>query len=88
VVEDRQYVADVWRAPEPELLQEGAAATEMVQRGAAGRVSERRRHPGFGVGPPTATVVYGIVVWSFLMDLLSALDQERRWPARPAVADT
>ena len=28
--EERQYIADVWGIPEPELPQEGAAATEMV----------------------------------------------------------
>jgi assimilatory nitrate reductase catalytic subunit len=38
VPEERQYVADVWGIPEPELPQEGAAATEMVRLMAAGEI--------------------------------------------------
>jgi assimilatory nitrate reductase catalytic subunit len=38
VLEERQYVADVWGMPEPELPQEGAAATEMVHLMAAGEI--------------------------------------------------
>jgi assimilatory nitrate reductase catalytic subunit len=38
VLEERQYVADVWGIPEPELPQEGAAATEMVHLMAEGEI--------------------------------------------------
>ena len=38
VPEDRQFIADVWGIPEPELPQEGAAATEMVHLMAAGEI--------------------------------------------------
>jgi len=38
VLEERQYVADVWGIPEPELPQEGAAATEMVHLMAEGDI--------------------------------------------------
>ena len=38
VLEERQYVADVWGIPEPELPQEGAAATEMVKLMADGEI--------------------------------------------------
>jgi assimilatory nitrate reductase catalytic subunit len=38
VLEERQYVAGVWGIPEPELPQEGAAATEMVRLMAAGEI--------------------------------------------------
>jgi assimilatory nitrate reductase catalytic subunit len=38
VPEERQYVADVWGIPEPELPQEGAAATEMVHLMAEGAI--------------------------------------------------
>ncbi|MGN6699151.1 MAG: molybdopterin oxidoreductase family protein [Thermomicrobiales bacterium] len=37
VLEERQYIADVWGIPEPEMPQEGAAATEMVHLMAEGR---------------------------------------------------
>nr|MBA3947859.1 molybdopterin oxidoreductase family protein [Herpetosiphonaceae bacterium] len=35
---ERQYIADVWGIPEPELPQEGAAATEMVRLMADGEI--------------------------------------------------
>jgi assimilatory nitrate reductase catalytic subunit len=35
---DREYIADVWGIPEPELPYEGAAATEMVHLMAAGEI--------------------------------------------------
>jgi assimilatory nitrate reductase catalytic subunit len=38
VLEERQYIADVWGIPEPELPQEGAAATEQVRLMAAGTI--------------------------------------------------
>ncbi|MCC6173902.1 MAG: molybdopterin oxidoreductase family protein [Chloroflexi bacterium] len=38
VLEERQYIADVWGIPEPELPQEGAAATEMVNLMATGEI--------------------------------------------------
>jgi assimilatory nitrate reductase catalytic subunit len=38
VPEERQYIADVWGIPEPELPQEGAAATEMVRLMADGEI--------------------------------------------------
>jgi assimilatory nitrate reductase catalytic subunit len=38
VLEERQYVADVWGIPEAELPQEGAAATEMVHLMAEGQI--------------------------------------------------
>ncbi|MFN8634569.1 MAG: hypothetical protein U0893_11985 [Chloroflexota bacterium] len=38
MLEERQYVADVWGIPEPELPQEGAAATEMVKLMADGEI--------------------------------------------------
>jgi assimilatory nitrate reductase catalytic subunit len=38
VLEERQYIADVWGIPEPELPQEGAAATEMVHLMAQGEI--------------------------------------------------
>jgi assimilatory nitrate reductase catalytic subunit len=38
VLEERQYIADVWGIPEPELPQEGAAATEMVRLMADGTI--------------------------------------------------
>jgi assimilatory nitrate reductase catalytic subunit len=38
VLEERQYVAGVWGIPEPEIPQEGAAATEMVHLMAAGEI--------------------------------------------------
>ena len=38
VPEERQYIADVWGIPEPELPQEGAAATEMVRLMADGTI--------------------------------------------------
>jgi assimilatory nitrate reductase catalytic subunit len=38
VLEERQYVANVWGIPEPELPQEGAAATEMVHLMARGDI--------------------------------------------------
>jgi len=38
VLEERQYVADVWGIAEPELPQEGAAATEMVHLMAEGQI--------------------------------------------------
>ena len=37
-MEDRQYIADVWGIPEPELPWEGAAATEMVHLMAEGEI--------------------------------------------------
>jgi len=38
VLEERQYVAAVWGIPEPEIPQEGAAATEMVNLMATGEI--------------------------------------------------
>jgi assimilatory nitrate reductase catalytic subunit len=38
VPEERQYIADVWGIPEPDLPQEGAAATEMVRLMAEGEI--------------------------------------------------
>src|SRR5690348_6893134 len=38
VPEERQYIADVWGIPEPELPQEGAAATEQVRLMADGTI--------------------------------------------------
>src|SRR5918912_188814 len=38
VLDERQYVADVWGIPEPELPVEGAAATEMVHLMAEGDI--------------------------------------------------
>jgi assimilatory nitrate reductase catalytic subunit len=38
VLEERQYIADVWGIPEPEMPQEGAAATEMVHLMAEGTI--------------------------------------------------
>ena len=38
VLEERQYIADVWGIPEPELPQEGAAATEQVRLMADGTI--------------------------------------------------
>ncbi|MGE0543337.1 MAG: molybdopterin oxidoreductase family protein [Dehalococcoidia bacterium] len=38
VLEERQYIAGVWGIPEPELPQEGAAATEMVHLTASGEI--------------------------------------------------
>ena len=44
VPEERQYVADVWGIPEPELPREGAAATEMVHLMAERRDQELPGH--------------------------------------------
>ncbi len=38
VLEEREYIADVWGIPEPEIPVEGASATEMVHLMAAGEI--------------------------------------------------